>query len=170
MSPARPSVPLNQDHGDYIQWSRFEAWENTPKTRHCVSREIDHEIDRDRFWSRQLPQIGFVARSALTRQYQRFSCLKRLCGIGRQRGEHSRTAAVSLMWKLACEISHCRLFAIGRQSGRTSAPRLPHVRRPSADYAFQGRPARAREYLSPVLMLKMLTLICLSSCYALEGA
>jgi hypothetical protein len=51
--------------GDYVDWSRFEAWENTPKTRYRFSHEVGDEIDRDRFWCRQLPQISFVGRAAL---------------------------------------------------------------------------------------------------------
>src|SRR4029079_1635002 len=56
--PLHPGVS-----GDYIDWSRFEAWENTPKTRYRLSREVDDEIDRGRLWSRQcLRSVLSVAR------------------------------------------------------------------------------------------------------------
>jgi hypothetical protein len=120
-APPPPSVPLNPTRvsGDYIDWSRFEAWENTPKTRYRLSREVDDEIDRGRFWSRQcLRSVLSVARP-----YTPASAF-RLPEAPVRYGSAKRWAQAGLLPFVSCGSSPaksqtCRLFVIGRQSGRT---------------------------------------------------
>ena len=74
---AKPN-PRTIDNG-YPDPTCAEAWQNTVKTRNRLSREVDNETHRDRFWLRRFPEICFVGRRPLTRQRQRsrrFCCLR----------------------------------------------------------------------------------------------
>src|SRR5262245_1624047 len=67
---AKPNARII-DNG-YLDLIRGEARKNPLKARYRLSREVDDETHRDRFWPPRFPgEIGFVGRRALTRQRQR---------------------------------------------------------------------------------------------------
>ena len=57
---AKPNSRLIDN--DYLDVSRVEAWEYAFKTPNRLSREVDDETHRDRFWLRCLHEIGFIGR------------------------------------------------------------------------------------------------------------